>query len=235
MEQMRRLFKQQNQQRQAAVAAASAASLASAIPPCTIAKNNYTAAKITMANTTSAYETCSKENPSQYPAPDQILQPIPDPVTQRKTIANTLQTKFNDQVALYTSLLSSTKALIAATQPLNDYKTILTNQLESTNKENTSLLQKIQTYSNVINQTSSSIPELSNRGPFGATNLQNGVAYSFLSLYSLFFISLSAVLYLQFKNTVSPYLLITGIVLMIVLAAMGAYFCAISKYYGLGL
>jgi len=232
MEQIRKLLEQQNQQRQAAAAAAAAALV---VPPCTIAKNNYTAAKITMANTTSAYETCSKENPSQYPAPDQILQPIPDPVTQRKTIANTLQTKFNDQVALYTSLLSSTKALIAATQPLNDYKTILTNQLESTNKENTSLLQKIQTYSNIINQTSNSIPELSNTGPFGATNLQNGVGYSFLTFYSLFFISLSAVLYLQLKNTVSLSLLITGIILMLGGAAAGAYFCAVSKDYGLGL
>jgi hypothetical protein len=232
MEQMRRLFEQQNQQRQAAAAAAS---LASAVPPCTIARNNYTAAKITMANTTSAYETCSKENPSQYPAPDQILQPIPDPVAQRKTIADALQTKFNDQVALYTSLLSSTNALIAATQPLKDYKSILTSQLNANNQQNQILQEQVTTGSNSINQINTQLPDLSNNGPFGATNLQNGVGYSFLTFYSLFFLSLSAVLYLKFKNTVSPSLLITGIIIMVGGAAAGAYFCAVSKDYGLGL
>jgi len=204
---------------------------------CTTYSGAYTQAITNITTATNNYEQCKTDQPSVYNTNPitQTLQSIVDPVTQRKTIANALQTKFNDQVALYTSLLSSTKALIAATQPLNDYKTILTNQLESTNKENTSLLQKIQTYSNVINQTSNSIPELSNTGPFGATNLQNGIGYSFLTFYSLFFISLSAVLYLQLKNTVSPSLLITGIVLMVGGAAAGAYFCAISKDYGLGL
>ena len=204
---------------------------------CTTYSGAYTQAITNTTTATNNYEQCKTDQPSVYNTNPitQTLQSVVDPVVQRKTIANALQTKFNDQVALYTSLLSSTKALIAATQPLNDYKTILTNQLESTNKENTSLLQKIQTYSNVINQTSNSIPELSNTGPFGATNLQNGVGYSFLTFYSLFFISLSAVLYLQFKNTISPSLLITGIVLMLGGAAAGAYFCAISKDYGLGL
>ena len=207
----------------------------SAIPPCTIAKNNYVAAKITMTNATSAYQTCSATNSSQYPAPDQILQPVPDPVTQRKTIADTLQTQFNDQVALYTSLLTSTKALIAATQPLKDYKSILTNQLNANNKQNQTLEQQITTGSNTINQVNSQIPELSNNGPFGATNLQDGVAYGFLTFYSLFFLSLSAVLYLRFKNTISPAILIIGILIMLGGATTGAYYCAISKDYGLGL
>jgi len=202
---------------------------------CNTAKNNYVAAKITMTNATSAYQTCSAQNPSQYSAPDQILQPVPDPVAQRKTIADALQVKFNDQVALYTSLLTSTKALIAATQPLKDYKSILTNQLNATNQQNQTLQEQLTTGSNVINQVNSQVPELSNHGPFGATNIQNGVAYTFLTFYSLFFLSLSTVLYLQFKNTISPSLLITGIIIMVGCAATGAYFCAISETYGLGL
>ena len=207
----------------------------SSVPPCTIAKNNYVAAKITMTNATSAYQTCSEQNPSQYSAPDKTLQPIPDPVAQRKTIADTLQTRFNDQLALYTSLLTSTKVLIAATQPLKDYKSILTNQLNATNQQNQTLQEQLTTGSNIINQVNSQVPELSNHGPFGATNIQNGVAYTFLTLYSLFFLSLSAVLYLRFKNTISPSLLITGIIIMLGGAATGAYFCAISETYGLGL
>ena len=202
---------------------------------CTTAQNNYTAAKITMQNATATYQTCSTQNPSQYSAPDQILQPIPDPVVQRTTIANTLQTQFNDQVALYTSLLSSTKALIAATQPLTDYKSILTNQLNATNQQNQILLQQITTGANTINQVNTQVPELVSNGPFGSTNLQSGITYTFLSFYSLFFISLSAVLYLRFKNTVSLYLLITGIIIMIACAAVAAFMCVMSTGYGLGL
>jgi len=202
---------------------------------CNTAKNNYIAAKITMTNATSAYQTCSAQNPSQYVAPDQTLQPVPDPVAQRKTIADTLQTQFNDQVALYTSLLSSTKALIAATQPLKDYKSILTNQLNATNQQNQTMQEQLTTGSNTINQVNSQVPELVSNGPFGAANLQNGVAYSFLTLYSLFFLSLSVVVYLQFKNIISPSLLIIGIIIMLGGAATGAYFCAVSKEYGLGL
>lgn len=201
---------------------------------CNTAKNNYIAAKITMTNATDAYQPCSTSNPSEYPTPDQTLQPIPDPVAQRKMIADALQTKFNDQVALYTSLLSSTNALIAATQPLKDYKSILTSQLNTNNKQNQILQEQVTSGSNTINQVNSKVPELVRNGPFGSTNLQKGVTYAFLTLYSLFFISLSAVLYLQFKNTVSPSLLITGIVIMLGGAAAGAYFCVMSTGYGLG-
>ena len=103
---------------------------------CTTYSGAYTQAITNTTTATNNYEQCKTDQPSVYNTNPitQTLQSIVDPVVQRKTIANALQTKFNDQVALYTSLLSSTKALIAATQPLNDYKTILTNQLESTNK-----------------------------------------------------------------------------------------------------
>ena len=201
---------------------------------CNTAKNNYIAAKITMTNATDAYQPCSTSNPSEYPAPDQILQPIPDPVAQRKTIANALQTKFNDQVALYTSLLSSTNALIAATQPLKDYKSILTSQLNANNKQNQILQEQVTTGSNTINQVNSEVPELASNGPFGSINLQNGVTYTFLTLYSLFFMSLSAVLYLQFKNTVSFSVLIPGIGIMLGGATIGGYYSVMSTGYGLG-
>ena len=188
---------------------------------CTTAQNNYTAAKITMQNATAAYQTCSTQNPSQYSAPDQILQPVPDPVVQRTAIANTLQTQFNDQVALYTSLIASTKALIAATQPLKDYKSILTNQLNTTNQQNETLQQQITTGTNTFNQVNSNVPELSNTGPFGTANLRSGVLGSFLFFNSLFYIVLSAVLYLRYKNSISPGILYSGIAALILLGGVG--------------
>jgi len=210
MEQMKKILAQQNEQ-----------ASASAIPPCTIAKNNYTAAKITMANTTSEYEKCSKENPSQYSAPDQILQPIPDPQTQRQIVADTLKSQLNEKLASYTALLTSTKALMAATQPLKNYKSILQTQLNATSQQNETLKQTITSGEQTVNASISADPQLSNTGPFGTINSRTGIIIGFLFFNSLFYILLSIVLYLRYKNSISPGVLYSGLAMLILFGGIG--------------
>jgi hypothetical protein len=201
---------------------------------CDTALNDYTVAKINIDNAVSKYETCRNTN-SNLPPVDKTLQPVPNPTSQRITTVQPLLQTINNQTATYTALITSTKALIAATQPLIDYKTILQGQLDATGQQNQTLQQQIVTDANLLNQTMASIPDLSNAGPFGTANVQSGVSYAFLSFYSFFFILLSVLLYWRFKNSFPKSLLITGIVIMLLAAGAGAYFCAISSNYGLGL
>jgi len=198
---------------------------------CDTAKNEYISAKIAIANKTKAYQPCAGTDEA-YPAVDETLQPVADPKTQNINTVSPIVQSINDSTTTYTALVTSTKALLAATQPLTDYKTILQNQLNATTQHNQSLQQKITTETNSMNQTMAAIPDLSNAGPFGASNVQQGVGYAFLTFYSFFFILLSVFLYIYFKNSISSSLLITGIVLVIGLAGLIAYICAV---YGLGL
>jgi hypothetical protein len=165
----------------------------------------------------------------------ETVQPVISPADQRKTIATTLQEKMNDQYAIYTSYIASTKALIAATEPLRSYKAILQAQLDSTTVQNESMKQQIATHANTVNQIATTIPDLSNNGPFGAPNLQLGVGYAFLTFYSLFFILLVTVLYIRFKDSGYRSAVIAGIVILLIGATIGAYFFSVSKNYGLGL
>jgi len=200
---------------------------------CDTAQNNYIAGKIAMTNAQTAYGKCIGSDPAYSSSSyTMALQPVVNSNTLRMNqVAPILQT-INNQSVTYSALITSTKALIAATQPLKDYKSILQNQLNATAQENQSVQQQITTNANTMTQTMASIPDLSNAGPFGTANAQSGVGYAFLSFYSVFFLLLSAVIYIKFKNSVSGSLLITGIVLLLGAAGAGAYCCAV---YGLGL
>ena len=112
-------------------------------------------------------------------------------------------------------MLATTKALVVATEPLKTYKDILQSQLTNNMNQVISTKQKIASGASQINSVNSQIPELSNTGPFGTTNNRRGVGIAFLVFYSLFFLSLSAVLYLRFKESVQKSLLIIGILIML--------------------
>jgi hypothetical protein len=184
-----------------------------------------------------AYKPCSTTDQTtynQYPI-IQTIQPIPNPKQILVDTRAILLSQYNTLIASYSSLLSSTKALIAATQPLQSYKSMLQSQLDASSQQMNMIQQQIATESTIITQTNATNPELSNIGPFGTSNVQTGVSAAFLTFYSIFFILISAILYLQFKNSVSSASLIIGIILLLTAAGTGAYFCAISNDYGLGL
>ena len=201
---------------------------------CTRLYGKYIETQNDYVTATGNLQFCNRDYPNKNPI-NYSTQKVLSPSDQKKNTIDPLGQQFNDQVALYTSLVGSTKALIAATQPLKDYKSILQQQLNQTSEQNQSMQQKITTSTNIINQESAAVPDLSNAGPFGTPNLQKGVGYAFLAFYILFFILLSVFLYIQFKNSGSVALVITGIFLMLVAAGAGAYFFCISSDYGLGL
>lgn len=197
---------------------------------CNTAQNNYIAGKIAMGNAETAYEKCAGTD-AAYPALDKTLQPVVDPKTTRTKEINPFLQTMAEKSSLYTSLITSTKALIAATQPLTDYKTILQEQLNSTLVQNASMQQQITTNANTTMLTMASTPDLSSGGPFGTSNVQQGVLWGFLSFYSLFFLLLSVIIYLKFKNSLSSALLITGIVILLIAAGLGAFYAATFSLY----
>jgi hypothetical protein len=194
---------------------------------CDTAQNKYIAEKIAMTNAQIAYARCVGTDPA-YPTSsyNMALQPVIDPKTDRMRQVLPVVQNISNQASLYASLITSTKALIAATQPLTDYKTILQGQLNATLQQNASMEQQITTDAAITMANLAITPDLSKGGPFGTSNVQQGVLWGFLAFYSLFFILLSVVIYLKFKNSVSSSLLITGIIVMLAAAGVGAYFTA---------
>jgi hypothetical protein len=200
------------------------------VDQCTQLQGAYVQTNVAFKNATSTYQAvCPTANITER------VQPVISPADQRRAIATTLQQKMNDQYAIYTSYIASTKALIAATEPLRSYKAILQGQLDATTIQNESMKQQITTSANTVNQIATVVPDLSNNGPFGAPNLQFGVGYAFLVFYSLFFILLVTVLYLRFRDSGYRSAVIAGIVILLIGATIGAYFFSVSKNYGLGL
>ena len=182
-------------------------------------------------------KTCATQNPGKYPA-EYILQKAGENdalKSQQAKDIQALQTRFSNAVANYTGMLATTKALVVATEPLKTYKDILQSQLTNNMNQVISTKQKIASGASQINSVNSQIPELSNTGPFGTTNNRRGVGIAFLVFYSLFFLSLSAVLYLRFKESVQKSLLIIGILIMLGGAGTAAYFLSITNSYGLGM
>jgi len=198
---------------------------------CDRLQGTYVQAITAASSAVSNYTICNTNDPTIYRMQYTVQQAV-DPVIQRSNTIRPILDSINNQAATYATLITSTKALIAATQPLNNYKTILQGQLDATAQQNKTLQEQITTDANAINQGMASIPDLSNAGPFGTATMQQGVGYGFLSIYSFFFILFSVFLYLRFKKSFSGSLLITGILLLLGGAGAGAYFIAI---YGLGL
>jgi hypothetical protein len=200
------------------------------VNPCTQLQGAYVQTNAAFKTATSNYQTgCPTANITER------VQPVISPEDQRRTIATTLQQKMNDQYAIYTSYIASTKAIIAATEPLRSYKAILQGQLDATTIQNESIKQQITTNSNTVTQIAETIPDLSNSGAFGASNVQWGIGFPFLIFYSLFFILLVTVLYLRFRDSGYRSAVIVGLILLLGGAATGAYFFSVSKNYGLGL
>jgi len=203
-------------------------------PSCDSLYGDYIQKQTGFASASSTLKMCNTSYPDKYPM-NMSLQPVVTPAQQRYNTAQPLQAQFNSQVALYTSLVASTKAFIAAAQPLQTYKSILESQLNGVTTNNKNLKQQIATNTNTVNQVSVAVPQLSNIGPFGAKDLKTGVGYAFLVTYSLFFILVAIVLYIRFSQTGSKAVLIICLLIMLAAAATGAYFFAISTDYGLGL
>jgi hypothetical protein len=203
---------------------------------------NYTSAvgayKTNISKLYSPLQTqCEAQYPGKYPV-NYVLQKtgLNDALkAQQAQDLQALNLRFTNAVANYTGMLATTKALIVATEPLKTYKNILQSQLSTDTSQVNSIKQKIASGANQINSVNSQIPDLSNTGPFGSTNNRRGIGIAFLVIYSLFFISLSAVLYLRFKESVQKSLLITGILILLGGAGTGAYFLSITNSYGLGM
>ena len=67
--------------------------------------------------------------------------------------------------------------------------------------ENTGLQNSLTTNVEITNALNSG-KNLSSTGPFGYSNTRVGVGYAFLGVYNAFFIVLSIVLYVRFKNAI---------------------------------
>jgi len=177
------------------------------------------------SNAVSNYASCNSADAVNYPM-DKTVQTAISPSQQRTNTVKPIIDAINNQNTTYTALVTSTKALIAATQPLTNYKTILQAQLAATTIQNASMQKQIASDANSTMLTMAATPDLSNGGPFGTSSVQQGVLWGFLSFYSLFFILLSVIIYLKFKNSIRSSVLITGIVVLLGAAGTGAYFCA---------
>lgn len=181
--------------------------------------------------------TCATQYPTKYKV-DYTLQTtgLSDALkAQQAQDLQGLKTRYNYVTANYTQMLATTKALIIATEPLRNYKDLLQRQLTANSNQVSSMQQQISSGANQINSVNSKIPELSNTGPFGSTNNRTGIGIAFLVFYSMFFLSLSVVLYLRFNASVQKALLIIGIMILLVGAGAGAYFLSIADSYGLGM
>lgn len=205
-----------------------------AAPSCDSLYGDYIQKQTGFTSASSNLKICNTSDPTKYPM-NMSLQPVITPAQQRYNTAQPLQAQFNSQLTLYTSLVASTKAFIAAAQPLQTYKSILESQLNGATTTNQNIQKQIATNTDIVNQVSVAVPQLSHIGPFGAKDLKTGVGYSFLVTYSLFFILVAIVLYIRFSQTGSKAVLIICLLIMLVAAAAGAYFFAISTDYGLGL
>jgi hypothetical protein len=180
---------------------------------------------------------CATQNPTKYKVGYTLEKTgLSDALkAQQAKDLEGLKIRYNYVTANYTGMLATTKALIVATEPLRTYKDLLQRQLTANSNQISSMQQQISSGANQINSVNSKIPDLSNTGPFGSTNDRTGVGIAFLVFYSLFFLSLSAVLYLRFKESVQKTLLIIGILIMLGGAGAGAYFLSITNSYGLGM
>jgi hypothetical protein len=203
-------------------------------PTCPTLQGNYIQQERSFSNTIDAYTPCNNADPNTYPMP-YIIEDVPDPYVQRNEAAIKLTNQFWSLAGSYHAAYFTGSALQSAALPMEAYNFILTSQLEILNAENQTIKDGIASGTNTINQINAMVPELSNTGPFGATNLKSGMAYGFLTAYGVFFISLCAVLYIRYKNTIPTSVLWIGILLLLGGACAGAYFCAVSKTFGLGL
>ena len=203
-------------------------------PTCPALEGAYIQQERSFSKTIDAYTPCNTADPNEYPMP-YIIEDVPNPAAQRIEVYTELSNQFNNLSGSYVGTYQIGKALVSAALPMEAYNFILTSQLDILNAENETIKSGIASGTNTINQLNDLVPDLSNTGPFGATNLKSGMAYGFLSAYGVFFISLGAVLYMRYKNSVPTIVLLTGILLLLGGAGAGAYFCAISKTVGLGL
>jgi hypothetical protein len=187
---------------------------------CTSVYGDYIQKRTAFSAASGTYESCHQSDPKKYPL-DYSLQAVVDPNQARIETANVLRKQFQNQLAHYTSLVSSTKALLAATQPLKEYKTILQKQLNQATEQNKNLKEQIATGANVVNALFETQPQLTNTGPFGTVNDKQGILSSFLFFNSLFYILLSLYIYMRFKNSVSSAVIYAVIGLLLVVCIVG--------------
>lgn len=197
---------------------------------CTELQGKYVQSINAASSAVSNYSSCNTNDPNAYRM-EYTVQSVISPSQQRINTISPIINSIGDKANTYTALVTSTKALIAATQPLTDYKSILQGQLDATLQQNASMQQQITTDANSTRISMAITPDLSNGGPFGTSSVQQGIMYSFLAFYSLFFVLLSLIIYLKFKNSLSSSMLITGIVVLLVAAGIGAYFCAVYSLF----
>jgi len=223
----------QIQQAMRAIQAAEAAATPPAAPPaalaspsdsCVAIQGNYIQTQMAFSAASNNYQQCNTSNPSQYPI-TQVLQPVAAIAEQRQDIANLMQYTFQSLVTQYENAYTSAAAITYGVDPLNEYKSILQSQLDDTTALNGTLEQEIASNTNSVNQELAVIPQLTSAGPFGFYNTYDAVGYVFFSFYILFFILLSIVLYVVFKNIYGLGTLLTGIGVVLGAATVGGYFC----------
>jgi hypothetical protein len=222
----------QIQQAMQAIAAAEAAAAAQAAPvaaappsdPCVAIQGNYIQTQMAFTAASNNYQQCNTSNPSQYPI-TQVLQPVAAIAEQRQDSANLMQYIFQSLVTQYKNAYTSAAAITYGVDPLNEYKSILQSQLNTTTELNGTLEQEIASSTNSVNQELANIPQLTSSGPFGFYNTYDAIGYMFFLFYILFFILLSIVLYVVLKDTYKLDILLTGIVVLVGAATAGGYFC----------
>jgi hypothetical protein len=160
-----------------------------------------------------AYNLCSSQNSSIY-KPLPIIQ-SDMPQSQKNTIeVAELHGQHQGNTTTYSSLLQSVKVMMAAAEPLTNYRFLLNQQLLTQTAVNKGLENSLTTNAEVVNILNSGT-NLSSTGPFGYANTRVGIGYTFLGIYNIFFLVLAISLYVRFKNAIGG--IVMGFILFLLL------------------
>jgi hypothetical protein len=184
----------------------------------------YQTAENSFRQAATAYALCTAQNPSTYTPPSNSLQPTSSQSQSNAMQTAELKTKFEGNKIIYSNMLQTVKVMMAAAEPLTEYRTILNNQLNDKKNINAKLETKIATGANEFNGIAVAFEDLSHTGPFGFSNIKLGVGYAFLAVYNLFFLVLGIVLFVRFKNSLGTIPMIIIVILLLIGAGLIEYF-----------
>jgi hypothetical protein len=184
----------------------------------------YNTAQSTFVEAAATYGLCTAQNPTTYPSPSKSLQPTSSQAQSNTKDTVELKAKFEGNKVIYSNMVQTVKVMMAAAEPLTEYRTILNKQLNEKQTINTKLETKIATGANEFNGVAVEFEDLSHTGPFGFSNIKRGVGYTFLAMYNLFFLVLGIVLFVRFKNSLGTILMIVIVILLLITAGLIEYF-----------
>ena len=159
------------------------------------------------------YKICSAQNPTIY-QPLPTLQSSPTQSQLNAQEVAQLYGNYQGNTVLYSSLLQSVKVMMAAAEPLTEYRELLNIQLSVQTQENKGFESQLTTSTNMANNLNSG-NILSNTGPFGFATIRQGIGYSFMGVYNSFFLLLAIAFYIRFKNSLGMIPTILGILIVL--------------------